>query len=103
MAKALDAVLVGLFVGKMVRRQPRLARHLVRTWASCARRNPDALMYVARLMGVYLHLGPYSRQVIGQLERHIAALDRGEWTAPPLAPTLPPVDDRRVPQRAVAG
>jgi hypothetical protein len=103
LAKALDTALVGMFVGRMIQRQPGLTPHLVRTWASCARTNPDALKYVARLMAVYLHLGPYSRQVIGQLERHIAALDRGDWIAPPLAPAISTVEERRPARRAAAG
>jgi hypothetical protein len=109
-AKALDVLLVSLFVGKMISRQPRLAPYLLRTLASCARYNPNAVMYVARLMAVYLHLGPYSRQVIAQLERHIATIDRGEWVAPLRVPALEAatdrrqgVTDRRVPRRAAAG
>ncbi|MPZ56367.1 MAG: hypothetical protein GEU91_07665 [Rhizobiales bacterium] len=80
----------------MTRKQPRLLPHFARTFVDCARHNPATLKYVAMMMGLYLylHLGPFSRVVIGQIELQIAALDRGDWTAPTLAPPAEPMSAR---------
>lgn len=49
----------------------------------CRVSNPSALRYVLGLMGIYVHLGPFSRFVIGEIDRRIAALDCA--AAPPVA------------------
>jgi radical SAM superfamily enzyme YgiQ (UPF0313 family) len=61
-----------------------------RAFRTCAKSNPAALGFVVMLMAMYLHLGPFSRQVIAAIDRRIAALDA---LSPPL------VDD----QLAAAG
>jgi hypothetical protein len=33
-------------------------------------------------MALYLHLGPFARQVIIEIERLIDKIDRGDWHAP---------------------
>ena len=33
--------------------------------------------WIVALMALYLHLGPFSRDVIGQIDQRIAALDAG--------------------------
>jgi hypothetical protein len=40
-----------------------------------AKTNPDALRYVVMLMALYTHLGPFSKHVIGEVDRRIAELD----------------------------
>jgi radical SAM superfamily enzyme YgiQ (UPF0313 family) len=45
------------------------------TLTTCAKTNPSALRYIVMLMAIYLHLGPYSRYIIGAIERRVAALD----------------------------
>ena len=37
-----------------------------------------------RITALYLHLGPLSRFVMGQIDKQVAALDKGEWTSPGL-------------------
>ena len=41
----------------------------------CATTNPNALRYIVTLMAFYLHLGPFSRHVIEQIEHRIAELE----------------------------
>jgi hypothetical protein len=45
---------------------------------TCAKNNPAALRYIVMLMGLYLHLGPFSRHVVASIERRMA-----EIAAPP--------------------
>jgi radical SAM superfamily enzyme YgiQ (UPF0313 family) len=49
-----------------------------RTFMTCAKNNPAALRYIVMLMGLYLHLGPFSRHVVASIERRMA-----EIAAPP--------------------
>ena len=37
--------------------------------------NPGALRYVVMMMALYMHLGPFSKRVIGEIDRRIAELD----------------------------
>ena len=46
----------------------------VRAFKECARSNPRSIRYVMWLMVLYLHLGPFSRFVIDQIDRQIAEL-----------------------------
>jgi len=46
-----------------------------RTFMSCAKRNPAAARVIVSLLILYLHLGPFSRQVIAAIDRRIAAID----------------------------
>jgi hypothetical protein len=78
---------LGYFVWVMMRKQPLLLPHFLKTFADCAWHNPAALKYIAMMMGLYLHMGPFARIVIGHIERQIAMIDRGDWKAPPLVPT----------------
>jgi hypothetical protein len=41
----------------------------------CARENPNSLRSIVTLMAFYLHLGPFSRHVIEQIDHRIAELD----------------------------
>jgi radical SAM superfamily enzyme YgiQ (UPF0313 family) len=45
------------------------------SFVSCAKTNPAALRYIVMLMAFYMHLGPFSRRVIDEVDRRIAALD----------------------------
>ncbi|HEY1473143.1 MAG TPA: B12-binding domain-containing radical SAM protein [Pseudolabrys sp.] len=56
------------------------------TFMNCARNNPAALQSIVSLMAIYAHLGPFARNVIGQIDRRIAALATDAVTMPaPLA------------------
>jgi hypothetical protein len=41
----------------------------------CATTNPNSLRTIVTLMAFYLHLGPFSRHVIKQIEHRIAELE----------------------------
>ncbi len=43
------------------------------SFLNCARTNPAALPAIVSLMAMYAHLGPFSRQVITEIDRRIAA------------------------------
>ena len=47
-------------------------------------RNPAAVTSAMRLTAFYVHLGPFSRFVIGRVDEQIAALDDGRWVQPAL-------------------
>jgi Domain of unknown function (DUF4070) len=38
---------------------------------TCARKNPNATRIIVALMAMYLHLGPFSRRVIAEIDRRI--------------------------------
>jgi radical SAM superfamily enzyme YgiQ (UPF0313 family) len=45
--------------------------------------NPTALPYLIMIIALYLHLGPFARQVISEIDRQIEDVDLGRWHAPP--------------------
>ncbi|WP_291363439.1 B12-binding domain-containing radical SAM protein [Acetobacter sp. UBA5411] len=63
---------------------PGTGRQFWRMLLDCALHNPKALPYVIMTSALYLHLGPFSRQVIGDIDREIANIDQGHWQPPPL-------------------
>jgi hypothetical protein len=46
-----------------------------RTLTECFASNPDSFRLVAALMALYLHVGPFSREVIAHIEKLRAALE----------------------------
>ncbi len=62
-------------VHRIISQLPQTREPFWRTFIACAKSNPAALRYIVMLMAMYLHLGPYSRHVIGAIERRLAALD----------------------------
>ena len=46
-----------------------------RTFMNCAKNNPASVRIVVAHLVLYLHLGPFSRQVIAAIDRRIATLD----------------------------
>jgi hypothetical protein len=55
-------------------RRPNLARLFWRNVIDIGWHNPGALEQTLMCMALYLHLGPFSRYVVRQLDRHIAEL-----------------------------
>jgi hypothetical protein len=51
----------------------------------CITHNPDSIEYIVLLMAFYLHVGPFSREVIGRLENVMATLDAGTLCGPVLS------------------
>ncbi len=80
--------------GRGVRKQ------LLLTLLDCLIHNPRALPYLVKISALYLHLGPFSRRVIAEIDEQIGDVDSGRWQAPmavqvPLA--LPAVEKVLVP------
>ena len=63
----------------------------------CASENPNSLRTIVTLMAFYLHLGPFSRHVIEQIEHRIAELE----TVSPGQPVLSIPADVMAPREAV--
>ncbi|MFT9257454.1 MAG: DUF4070 domain-containing protein [Acetobacter sp.] len=55
-----------------------------RMMLDCALHNPKALPYVVMTSALYLHLGPFARQVVGEIDREISTVEQGCWHAPPV-------------------
>ena len=77
-------------IWRLTLRHPRLLRYFWGTALECARHNPAGLRAVIVLTAMYLHLGPFARQVTDHITQMIVALDNGEWQAPPLVPATEP-------------
>jgi radical SAM superfamily enzyme YgiQ (UPF0313 family) len=73
---------------------PTWALHVWRTIIVCAWKNPRALRSAVMMLSVYLHLGPFSREVVASIGEQIARIDRSEdmgFTLVPAAVEPPPV------------
>jgi hypothetical protein len=62
-------------VYKIMRTLPEVREPFWKTFVEVAKTNPGALRYIVMLMALYLHLGPFSKRVIGEIDRRIAELD----------------------------
>jgi hypothetical protein len=62
-------------VHKIMRALPEVREPFWKTFVEVAKTNPGALRYIVMLMALYLHLGPFSKRVIGEIDRRIAELD----------------------------
>ena len=62
-------------VNKIMRALPEIRQPFWQTFVEVAKTNPGALRYIVMLMALYLHLGPFSKRVISQIDRRIAELD----------------------------
>lgn len=68
----------------MTAMRPRWAMHVWWTLLDCGVRNPAAIRSVISIMALYLHLGPFSRDVMQSIRDQIARIDRGEEEKPAL-------------------
>jgi radical SAM superfamily enzyme YgiQ (UPF0313 family) len=62
-------------VHKIMRTLPEVREPFWKTFVEVAKINPAALRYIVMLMALYLHLGPFSKRVISEIDRRIAELD----------------------------
>jgi radical SAM superfamily enzyme YgiQ (UPF0313 family) len=76
-------------VQDILRRMPEHREILWRTFTNCMKNNPGALRAVVILMGFYLHIGPYTRFAINEIDEQIAALEQGRFVSPQLLPPPP--------------
>ena len=70
-------------VHKVISALPEVREPFWKTFVEVAKSNPGALRYIVMLMALYLHFGPFSKYVIGEIDRRIAELDAG----PPMRAT----------------
>ena len=62
-------------VHKIIDRLPDARAQFWKTFVTCAKSNPAALRYIVILMAFYLHLGPFARKVIAEIDTRLAELD----------------------------
>jgi radical SAM superfamily enzyme YgiQ (UPF0313 family) len=62
-------------VHRVVTEIPQAREVFWRTFMNCAKNKPASVRIVVALLALYLHLGPFSRQVIAAIDRRIAALE----------------------------
>ena len=60
---------------KIMRALPEVREPFWKTFVEVAKTNPGALRYIVMLMALYMHLGPFSKHVISEIDRRIAELD----------------------------
>ena len=76
-------------VHKIMRTLPEAREPFWKTFVEVAKTNPAALRYIVMQMALYLHLGPFSKRVISEIDRRIAELD-GVHPARDLEPSARP-------------
>ncbi|RBM05913.1 B12-binding domain-containing radical SAM protein [Novacetimonas cocois] len=77
-------------LSRIHRAGPGTAVQFWRMLLDCTLHNPKALPYVVMTSALYLHLGPFSRRVVSEIDREIADVDSGRWQArPPVVPVAP--------------
>jgi hypothetical protein len=69
--------------GHEFRTLPEIREAFCKTFVEIAKTNPDALRYIVMLMAFYLDLGPFSKNVILEIDRRIAELDGGSGICQP--------------------
>ena len=62
-------------VHKIIRALPEVREPFWKIFVEVAKINPAALRYIVMLMALYMHLGPFSKSVISEIDRRIAELD----------------------------
>ena len=62
-------------VHKVMRTLPEVREPFWKIFVEVAKTNPGALRYIVMLMALYLHLGPFSKRVISEIDRRVAELD----------------------------
>jgi hypothetical protein len=67
---------------KIMQTLPEVRGPFWKTFVEISKTNPDALRPIVTLMAMYLHLGPFSKHVISEIDRRIRELDD---VAPPTA------------------
>ena len=57
--------------------------------SNCVATNPKSVRYILGQLAFYMHLGPFSRYVMGRLDQMIADLDEPELPAHAISPDAP--------------
>ena len=74
-------------VRRMVKWFPEWRDVLWRTFLRCYEINPSAVRQTVMLLSLFLHLGPYARQIIAETEKSIGDIDSGAFAPPALVST----------------
>jgi hypothetical protein len=61
-------------LNRIVNRLPEVEQVFRETIEYCASTNPRAVRIIVMMMGLYLHLGPFSRKVVDTIDRQLDAL-----------------------------
>ena len=80
-----DLRMLGRLVWRLPGAGPKAAKQFWKTMLDCVIHNPPALPYLVMFSALYLHHGPFSRQVIAEIDRQVEDIDLGRWSAPQLA------------------
>ena len=75
---------------QVINRLPEAREPFWKVFVEVGKKNPGALRQIVTMMAIYLHLGPFSKHVIAEIDRRIAELDEA---APAMTP--PPVAQRQ--------
>jgi hypothetical protein len=77
-----DLLSLARLVWRIPRSGPGVGLQFWRTLIDGAIHNPKGLPFMVMMMALYLHLGPFSRRVIAEVDRQIADDVSGRWVAP---------------------
>jgi len=81
-----DLRMLGRLIWRLPNAGPGTARQFWKSVLECAIHNPRALRFVVMMSALYLHHGPFSRQVIAQIDRQIKDIGLGRWKVPQPVP-----------------
>jgi radical SAM superfamily enzyme YgiQ (UPF0313 family) len=68
---------------QVINRLPEAREPFWKVFVEVGKKNPGALRQIVTMMAIYLHLGPFSKHVISEIDRRIAELDAA---APAMVP-----------------
>jgi hypothetical protein len=77
-------------VHELLSRLPEGRERFWKAFMTCMSKNPQSVRAIVTLMAFYLHVGPYSRYVMKQIDRQIEDLEQGRFVAPKLLPPVAP-------------
>lgn len=77
-----DLKLFGRLLLSMSIRHPEFRGPFWRTLAYAASRDLRSIKPVLMMMALYVHLGPFSRYVVSEIDKQIEDVEQGRWTRP---------------------
>jgi radical SAM superfamily enzyme YgiQ (UPF0313 family) len=66
----------------LLERMPEHREVFWKTFMDCAAANPGAVKQIVMMMVLYLHLGPFAKRMVEQMELRIEEMDRGTYQSP---------------------
>jgi len=77
-------------VHDLMNRLPEGRERFWKAFTTCMSINPNSVRGIVTLMAFYLHVGPYSRYVMKQIDRQIEEIEQGRFVPPKLLPPVAP-------------